>query len=203
MSTRGSVVSSLLASTLLGVTTLTTPAGMSVCSSMIRASARPASGVSGDGLSTTVLPAASARLTFITLRLCGKFHGVRIDTTPSGSWRSSVVPRGPVRVDRLVGELRGEFACVQRHERGTVDLDQSLVRGAAPLGLRQRVEVVGLLHQRIAQLVEAPGALLRARDGPRPGVERAPRGGDRGVDLGEAGSGAWAIVSSVAGETSS
>ncbi len=60
MSTRGSVVSSLAASTLDGVTTLTTPGGMSVCSSMSRASAKPASGVSGDGLSTTVLPAARA-----------------------------------------------------------------------------------------------------------------------------------------------
>ena len=85
MSIRGSVVSSLLASMLLGVTTLTTPGGISVCSSMIRASARPAIGVSGDGLSTTVFPAANALLTFIMLRLCGKCHGVRIDTTPSGS----------------------------------------------------------------------------------------------------------------------
>ena len=85
----------LLASTPLGVTTLTTPGGMSVCWSMIRANARPASGVSGDGLRTTVLPAASALDTFITFRLCGKFHGVSTETTPRGSWRSSVVPAAP------------------------------------------------------------------------------------------------------------
>ena len=85
MSIRGSVVSSLAASTPDGVTTLTTPGGISVCSSMRRASASPASGVSGEGLSTTVLPAASALFSFMTLRQCGKFHGVRIDTTPSGS----------------------------------------------------------------------------------------------------------------------
>ena len=85
MSMRGSVVSSLAASRPDGVTTLTTPGGMSVCSSMIWASASPASGVSGEGLSTTVLPAASALFTFMTLRQCGKFHGVRIDTTPRGS----------------------------------------------------------------------------------------------------------------------
>ena len=85
MSIRGSTVSSLLDSMSVGVTTLTTPGGISVCSWMIRASANPASGASGDGLSTTVLPAASAAQTFITLRVCGKFHGVRIDTTPSGS----------------------------------------------------------------------------------------------------------------------
>ena len=42
MSIRGSVVSSLLASMPLGVTALTTPGGISVCSSMIRARARPA-----------------------------------------------------------------------------------------------------------------------------------------------------------------
>lgn len=60
MSIRGSVVSNLAASTPEGVTTLTTPGGISVCSSMIRASASPASGVSGEGLSTTVLPAARA-----------------------------------------------------------------------------------------------------------------------------------------------
>ena len=92
MSMRGSVVSSLAASTPDGVTTFTTPGGMSVYSLIIRASASPASGVNGDGLSTTVFPAASALLTFITFRQCGKFHGVRIDTTPSGSCRSSVVP---------------------------------------------------------------------------------------------------------------
>ena len=60
MSIRGSVVSSWAGSMPDGVTTLTTPGGMSVCSSMRRASASPASGVSGEGLSTTVLPAASA-----------------------------------------------------------------------------------------------------------------------------------------------
>ena len=85
MSIRGSVLSSLAASTPDGVTTLTTPGGMSVYSSIIRASASPASGVSGEGLRTMVLPAASALFTFITLRMCGKFHGVRIDTTPRGS----------------------------------------------------------------------------------------------------------------------
>ena len=85
MSTRGSTVSVRLASTLVGVTTLTTPAGMSVSSSMSRASARAASGVSGEGLSTTVLPAASATPTFMALSVCGKFHGVRMLTTPSGS----------------------------------------------------------------------------------------------------------------------
>ena len=95
MSTRGSSVSTLLASTPLGVTTLTTPGGMSVSSSMIRASASPANGVSGDGLRTIVLPAASAARSFITFSVCGKFHGVMAATTPSGSYRNSVVPAAP------------------------------------------------------------------------------------------------------------
>ena len=85
MSTRGSVVSNLLASRLVGVITLTTPGGISVYSSTMRASASPASGVNGDGLRTIVLPAASALPSFIALRVCGKFHGVIAETTPSGS----------------------------------------------------------------------------------------------------------------------
>ena len=45
-----------------------------------------------DGFKTTVLPAARALFTFMTFRQCGKFHGVRIDTTPRGSWHISVLP---------------------------------------------------------------------------------------------------------------
>ena len=83
----------------------------------------------------------------------------------------------------------GQFARVQGHERGTVDLDQPLVRDAAPLGLGQREEVVGVLQEGIAQLAEAPGALLGWCAGPGPGVERPSRGADRGIDVVDTGLG--------------
>ncbi len=60
MSTRGSVVISTPLSTVLDVSTLTTPAGMSVCSAISLPSASVISGVSGAPLSTTVQPAARA-----------------------------------------------------------------------------------------------------------------------------------------------
>ncbi len=69
-------------------------------------------------------------------------------------------PGRSVRVDRLVGQLRGQFAGMQGHECGTVDLNQPLVCDAAPLDLRQCEEVVGVLQEGIAQLAETPGALL-------------------------------------------
>ncbi len=42
-------------------------------------------GVSGAGLSTTVLPAASAGVIFERFSMKGKFHGVIAPTTPTGS----------------------------------------------------------------------------------------------------------------------
>src|SRR6185312_4998633 len=56
-----------------------------------------------------------------------------------------------------------------------------------PLRLRQREELVGVLQQGVAQLIEAPRALLRGGCGPRPRVERSTRGRDRGVDVGQTG----------------
>ena len=49
------------------------------------ASRSPISGVIGDGLNTTVLPAASAGPILRLARLSGKFHGVITPTTPTGS----------------------------------------------------------------------------------------------------------------------
>ena len=42
------------------------------------------SGVKGEGLSTSVLPASSAGAIFQKARVSGKFHGVMAATTPSG-----------------------------------------------------------------------------------------------------------------------
>ena len=64
---------------------LTTPAGMSVSSAMIRPSRSAVHGVSGGGFSTTVLPAPSAGTTLARLIWLGKFHGVIAPTTPTAS----------------------------------------------------------------------------------------------------------------------
>ena len=65
-------------------TTLTTPSGRPA-SSAIRAKRSAVSGVSSAGLSTTVLPAASAGASFQAAIVSGKFHGMISATTPSGS----------------------------------------------------------------------------------------------------------------------
>ena len=65
-------------------TTLTTPSG-SPASSAIRSNSSAVSGVSSAGLSTTVLPAASAGASFQIAIASGKFHGTISPTTPSGS----------------------------------------------------------------------------------------------------------------------
>ena len=152
---------------------------------MIRASASPASGVSGEGLSTTVLPAASALI---------QLHDV--ETVREVPWRQDrhhtqrLMPQqrcsGADPGDLLVGQLGGELGGVHGHESGAVDLHHALIGNAAPLHLGQREELVGVLHQRVAQLVETPGALLGAHRAPRPAVEGAARGRDRVADLGDA-----------------
>ena len=65
-------------------TTLTTPSGIPA-SSAIRSNSSAVSGVSSAGLSTTVLPAASAGASFQDAIVSGKFHGTISATTPSGS----------------------------------------------------------------------------------------------------------------------
>jgi hypothetical protein len=65
-------------------TTFTTPSGIPA-SSAIRSNSIAVSGVSSAGLSTMVLPAASAGAIFQDAIVSGKFHGVIRPTTPSGS----------------------------------------------------------------------------------------------------------------------
>ena len=65
-------------------TTLTTPSGIPA-SVAISAKRSAVSGVSSAGLSTTVLPAASAGPSFQAAITSGKFQGTISPTTPSGS----------------------------------------------------------------------------------------------------------------------
>src|SRR4029079_17979815 len=85
MSTRGSPVST--SPNFAGcaeVTTLNTPAGMSVSSATSLPIHVAEYGVSGAGLRITVHPAAKAGVSFDRLSMNGKFHGVIAPTTPIG-----------------------------------------------------------------------------------------------------------------------
>ena len=97
-STLGDSVSSSPTRWSEAVTTLTTPAGMSVCSAMSRPSRLALYGVSGAGFSTTVLPVASAWPSLLIVTSNGKFHGTMAPTTPTG-----LAP--DLRVGQLVGQL--------------------------------------------------------------------------------------------------
>ncbi len=70
------------------VTTVSTPSGRTEDST--DPSSRVASGVYGEGLSTTVLPAASAGANFAEASWSGKFHGTTAATGPSDRQRSSL-----------------------------------------------------------------------------------------------------------------
>ncbi len=74
-------------------TTLRTPSG-SPAPRAIRSSSSAVSGVSSAGLSTTVLPAASAGATFQDAITSGKFHGTIRPTTPNGSRKVMSTPPG-------------------------------------------------------------------------------------------------------------
>src|SRR5262245_48668653 len=87
MSTAGSVVRSSPTSG-PPVTTLSTPGGRSAASAAA-ARTRAENGVNGDGLRTTVLPAANAGPTFQMLRKNGKLNGVTAATTPTGGCRTT------------------------------------------------------------------------------------------------------------------
>ena len=87
-STRGSVTSRAPKAGSEDGRTLTTPAGMSVSSAISRPSTVAHHGVSGAGLSTTVLPAARAGPSLARLIWWGTFHGVMAATTPAGSRRT-------------------------------------------------------------------------------------------------------------------
>ena len=61
----------------------TTPAGTPASSSTLTKCIAE-SGVSSDGLKTTVLPQTSAGMIFQDGMAIGKFHGVMMEQTPSG-----------------------------------------------------------------------------------------------------------------------
>ena len=173
------------------VTTLNTPAGMSVCSATSRPSSAATQGVSGAGLSTTVLPAASAGATLARLIWFGKFHGVIAATTPTASRRrcagcgcpSAWPPRGPApRRSRREGP----------RSRPTPSTGYVVLRaggeerGSAHLGGGEGAHRLAVVHQRPVELLDAvPPEVVVGR--PRRLVEGAPGGVERGRHVGGAG----------------
>ena len=97
-STRGSVVSAAATSFDDDVSTLRTPSGKSVRSTTRRPRCAPDHGESGDGLSTTVHPAASAAPTLARFSSTGMFHGVMTETTPIGSRKNQLPSRSATAV---------------------------------------------------------------------------------------------------------
>ena len=139
------------------------------------------SGVVSAGLSTTVLPAASAGAIFHASISSGKFHGMICPATPSGRGRA-VRERvlelvGPARV---VEEVRGRerqvdvarlldrLAAVQRLEHG--ELARALLRGCARSGTgtsRARCRAASTTApnaSRAAATARATSASARLRD---------------------------------------
>ena len=74
------------------LTKLKTPCGTPTLSK-ISAKMIAANGVSSEGLSTTVLPAANAPANLIAVWFVGKFHGVIKPATPIASFITTLLPR--------------------------------------------------------------------------------------------------------------
>ena len=79
------------------MTTLRTPGGKSVCSATSRPIRVAFHGVSGAGLSTTVLPVARAWPSLLIVTSNGKFQGTMAPTTPTGSFAIRRVLRPPMK----------------------------------------------------------------------------------------------------------
>jgi hypothetical protein len=125
------------------------------------------SGVSSAGLSTTVLPAASAGANPQPAIGIGKFHGTMTPTTPSGSWKvtsSRPAPgsagRQPLRRGRVVVE---DVADVAGLPAGVADG----VPGVAHLQLRQLLEWRRHGREPAQQPARSPGATAATREGRR------------------------------------
>ena len=110
-----------------------------------RSALRRRAGASGEGLTMTALPAASAAASLSIARMTGAFHGVTAATTPYG--RCGCAAAGPPR-RRAPGRRRAPAACSttqRRHRDGEPDLAAAVGAAAcrspgpsAPRGRRAR-----------------------------------------------------------------
>ena len=178
----------------LPTTTWSTPSGMPA-SRASSARRRAVSGVISAGLTTMVLPVASAGPTFHEVMAMGKFHGTMAATTPRGSWKVMSTPpatghgRAPVLVHRagvevedlgdhghLVAALGDGLADVGRLQPGQLltvllDLGGEPPQQAGPVGRGHRppgragLERPG--HRRVGLLAPVAGDLGDDRLGGR------------------------------------
>ena len=173
------------ASSPIPCTTLNAPSG-SPASRVMSASSEAVSGAHSGGLSTTLLPAASAGAMRHVASISGAFHGRDHDGD------AGRVPLGPahelVHLERLVaelGELVGEEAEVPRDARH--DRVQVRAQERAVVARLDRRELGDALLDELGDPVQDLGAV--GRRGPPPRVERAPGRRDGSVDLGRAAAG--------------
>ena len=150
---------------------LTTPGGRPA-STQISAKASAVSGVYSAGLSTTVLPQASAGAIFQASISSGKFQGMICPQTPTGRAFGKLAgdQRGPAGV---MVEMPGD----ERH----VDVARLADRLAVVEALQHGEEALALLDEP-GERVEVLRPLMAGKRGPG-GLRRA-RGGDGRVDVG-------------------
>ena len=142
------------------VTMLTTPGGRSACR-QISANSSAVSGVVSAGLSTTVLPVASAGAIFHASISSGKFHGMTWPATPSG--------RGFGAEARVV-ELVGPAGVVEEVRRGQRDVDVAgLLDRLAVVERLQDGELAGALLQEPGDAEQVLAAVGRRASAPRRG----------------------------------
>ena len=156
---------------------LTTPGGRSACW-QISANSSAVSGVVSAGLSTTVLPQASAGAIFQASISSGKFQGMTWPATPSG--------RGAVAG---VLELVGPAGVVEEVRRGDRDVDVAgLLDRLAVVDRLQHGELAAALLDDAGDPVEVLRALAAGH--PAPDARVGAAGGlDGVVDVGLVGLG--------------
>ena len=188
MSTPGWVVRCSLAAT-SPVTTLSTPGGSPTASAM-SPSTRASSGVSGDGLSTTVQPTASAGITFTRFEVEREVERRDGGDHSAGSFRIAPwpSPRGLTcgRSASTYGKVPARSANHSAYRRGVSNWSACAIGRAEPASRDDQVdELVAPVRHRGDEPHQEVRPLARRHPRPRSRVERPPRGAHRAVDVGD------------------
>ena len=183
MSTRGSSVRTLLASTLVGRDDIDDPrwdVGLLVDDPCQR---QPGDRRQGRRLEHQRVARRQCRTELHDVEGVGevprrhrRHHAERLVAQQRGSCCAPGLHR---RLGGFERELRG----APDHDGGTLDMDQPLVCCAAPLGLRHGVDLLTTGQQCVAELLQAACPLGRLRGRPRSRVESVAGRGDRLLDL--------------------